>query len=159
MSKDTLTLKLHIQDAQFIIGALEERPYNQVAKLITEIRLQAKEQLEGREAEVAETTAPVPVAEDLPPTPKDAVTNEGVALPAWKCHKIVWASKISALEIGEDQSAIVATEHGIIDVPAGWAGRFHGTEDDRGYLVVYRDDYVSWSPTTSLEEGYARITE
>jgi hypothetical protein len=43
------------------------------------------------------------------------------------------------------------------EVPAPWAERFKGTDEDPGYYVVYQDGYASWSPSKAFEDGYSRI--
>lgn len=81
-------------------------------------------------------------------------------MPQYKCHKEVWALKIDAIEVYADKSAtITPADNGYAPFRAttGWAGRFHGNEEDRGYYVVYQDGYASWSPTKAFEEGYTLI--
>jgi len=85
---------------------------------------------------------------------------EGQEMPRYKCHKEVWALKISAMEIHEDESATIipADEgYGTFTTPPGWGTSFLGSEDDPGYYVVYKDGYKSWSPSDAFEEGYTRI--
>lgn len=79
-------------------------------------------------------------------------------MPKYKCHKEVWALKVVAIEIHEDKSAtITPAEEGyaVFKTQPGWAERFKGTEDDKGYYVVYKGGYESWSPTKDFEEGYS----
>lgn len=81
-------------------------------------------------------------------------------MPKYKCHKEVWALKISAIEINEDMSATIAPEnkgYAPFKTEAGWAGTFKGTEEDKGYYVAYKDGYKSWSPTKAFEDGYTRV--
>lgn len=81
-------------------------------------------------------------------------------MPKYKCHKEVWALKIAAIEIHEDKSATIAPEDkpfAPFTTEAGWATAFKGSEEDKGYYVVYKDGYKSWSPTKVFEEGYTRI--
>ena len=43
-------------------------------------------------------------------------------------------------------------------VTADWVSkRYHGSDDDLGYFVVYEDGYLSWSPTKAFEEGYTAL--
>ena len=89
------------------------------------------------------------------------MTDEPQAeMPRYLCHKKVWALKIAAVEIHRDKSATIApTDEGfaVFKTDAGWADRFKGNEDDRGYYVVYDDGYKSWSPAKAFEEGYTKI--
>jgi hypothetical protein len=88
---------------------------------------------------------------------------EGTAMcemPRYKSHKTVHALKIAAVEIHEDQSATIAPEDdgfAPFKTQPGWGERFKGSEDDRGYYVVYDDGYASWSPTKAFDEGYDRV--
>lgn len=146
-----LNLKIHIDDAKYIIAALEQQPYKQVATLITHIRLQAQEQLEKPETGVAK---PAPIK-----APAAAVTHTGSILPRWVCHKEVWGSNITAL-LKSDGALTVRTEHGDVDIiDETWPARYKGTDADMGYLVVYQDGYISWSPTKAWENGYERAEQ
>ncbi len=76
----------------------------------------------------------------------------------YKCHKEVNAVKISAIEIREDKSAVISPVDGsVFYTKPGWAERWKGSEDDKGYHVQYDDGFESWSPTKAFEEGYTRI--
>lgn len=88
------------------------------------------------------------------------MNNAQMELPRYKCHKEVWALKISAIEIHEDKSATIAPEdyrYAPFKTKVGWADQFKGSEEDLGYYVVYKDSYTSWSPAKVFEEGYSRI--
>ena len=79
-------------------------------------------------------------------------------MPRYKCHKEVWALRIAAIEIHEDKSATIApADDGYVPFTTepGWADRFHGTDEDTGFYVVYKDGYKSWSPTDAFNEGYS----
>lgn len=80
-------------------------------------------------------------------------------MPSYECHKQVWALKIAAIEIHADKSATIAPVdkgYAPFTTEPGWAERFTGSEDDRGYFVSYADGFASWSPTKAFEEGYSR---
>ena len=81
-------------------------------------------------------------------------------MPRYRCHKVVHALKIAAMEINEDKSAYIAPADdgfaGFTTAP-GWADKHNGDYDDPGYYVVYADGYTSWSPTKAFEDGYTRI--
>lgn len=81
-------------------------------------------------------------------------------LPKYKCHKEVHALKIE--EIVENPNGSVDLFFGVaryepINIEEPDAARFKGKEGDQGYYVVYRDDYVSWSPTQEFLDGYSPI--
>lgn len=91
------------------------------------------------------------------------MSNAGVPmmeLPSYKSHKVVKALSIAAIEIHEDKSATIApslAEFAPFRTRPGWADKFKGNEEDKGYYVVYEDDYDSWSPTEAFENGYTRL--
>jgi hypothetical protein len=80
-------------------------------------------------------------------------------LPQYVSHKVVRAVAISAAERGVDGGWNLATgrDCGPFKLDPETSNRFKITEDDLGYLVVYADGYVSWSPTKAFEEGYTRV--
>ena len=83
-------------------------------------------------------------------------------LPKYKSHKIVRALSIAAIEVHEDKSATIApslTAYAPFKTQPGWAERFKGSEEDKGYYVVYDDGYASWSPTKAFENGYTKLRE
>lgn len=79
-------------------------------------------------------------------------------LPRYVCHKEVWALKIAAIEVHEDLSATISpedTRYFTFKAKEGWASRFKPEGEDPGYYVIYKDGFVSWSPTKAFEEGYS----
>lgn len=89
-------------------------------------------------------------------TSKDA-TKE---MPKYRCHKEVWALRIAAIEIHNDGSATVTpADEGYAPFATNneWAARFHGSHEDTGYYVQYKDGHTSWSPTDAFVEGYSLI--
>jgi len=85
-----------------------------------------------------------------------------IELPKYKSYKIVRALSIAAIEVHEDKSATIApslTAYAPFKTQPGWAERFKGSEEDKGYYVVYDDGYASWSPTEAFENGYTRLRE
>ena len=86
--------------------------------------------------------------------------NASREMPKYQSHKKVWALKIAAIEFNEDGSAKIAPKddgYAPFDTKPDFRPKFHGSEDDLGYYVVYADGYASWSPTKVFEEGYTRI--
>lgn len=94
----------------------------------------------------------------------DVPENNGAyaEMPKYVSHKEVWALKLDDVEFNEEQDkyAIKPSEgQGIapIFVEKEWGERYKGTDDDKGYYVVYKDGYKSWSPTKAFEEGYTKL--
>lgn len=88
------------------------------------------------------------------------MSETAMEMPRYKSHKEVWALKIDALEVHEDKSATIAPAdegYAPFTTKPGWAVKFEGNEDDRGYYVVYEGGYASWSPTEAFEGGYTSI--
>lgn len=86
------------------------------------------------------------------------IENDFSVLPKYRSHKVVRAAKIFAAERREDGGWSLATgrHFGPFYLDAETSARFKITDTDLGYLVVYEDDYISWSPTKAFEEGYAK---
>ena len=85
-----------------------------------------------------------------------------IELPRYKSHKVVRALSIAAIEIHEDKSATIAPSlagYAPFRTRPGWADKFKGSEEDKGYYVVYEDNYASWSPTEAFENGYTRLRD
>ena len=76
----------------------------------------------------------------------------------WRCHKVVKAGKI--LEMPDGGSGVVTIEdvNGApckVTMPGNAFARGRPVVGD--YVVVYEDDYKSWSPAKAFEEGYSKI--
>lgn len=83
-----------------------------------------------------------------------------IMLPRYQANKKIWALEISAIEIHEDKSATIVPvdkKYDVFKTKYGWAERFHGSEEDKGYWVQYEDGHTSWSPTKAFLDGYTRI--
>lgn len=95
-------------------------------------------------------------------------------LPRYRCHKVVWALKIKAIEIhmptsSKLQEILDRGEGGppgatITPVEEGYAPFEVSIEYMRkhepqvgGYYIIYRDGYKSWSPAKEFEDGYTLI--
>lgn len=96
--------------------------------------------------------------------PFDTTGGASVEMPRYKCHKDVWALKISAVvdptQPGNesDGSRILSfAEPGYasLRVPHDYV-RKHNPQPG-GYYVVYKDGYQSFSPADAFEDGYTRI--
>lgn len=88
-------------------------------------------------------------------------------LPLYKCHKLVRAAKIYAIEFDAAGDAAIAIRmpQSLVVRVNGYRARFCGGQAydphsaDLGYYVVYEDGYESWSPSKAFEEGYTRVEE
>lgn len=106
----------------------------------------------------------------------EANANTATPMPAYRCHKEVWALKIKEIEVAPkptiaELEAILADDPrrietpGAIIVPDGQFGPIAVTLEFftkhrpqvGGYLVFYKDGYRSFSPAEAFEDGYARI--
>jgi len=89
----------------------------------------------------------------------------GREMPRYKCHKQVWALKISAIKRdgdGEDRESdgsavITPAEDGYAPFKVDHEYMRKHKPQVGGYYVVYADGYKSWSPADAFEEGYTRI--
>lgn len=79
--------------------------------------------------------------------------------PKYESHKVVSAAKITGSEKGADGAltvhlegfdSVVIPHHEAHKKPTPFVG---------GYLVVYQDGYISFSPAKAFEEGYTLIPE
>lgn len=75
-------------------------------------------------------------------------------IPQYRCHKVVRAAKITGIE--------PKNEHGITMVQTAYGERMitdsqHPWPEVGGYMVIYGDGYVSFSPAKAFEDGYAPV--
>ncbi len=106
----------------------------------------------------------------------EANRNTGTPMPAYRCHKEVWALKIKEIELAprptiaelesilnedpnrkEVPGAIIVPDghFGPIEIDLDWL--LHHKPEVGGYLVFYKDGYRSFSPAEAFEGGYTRI--
>jgi hypothetical protein len=98
------------------------------------------------------------------------MSNCGMEMPRYKCHKEVWALKIAQVirvqfrQMMMDSRKAVSRCCVIVPEDQRYA-RFcvdrayvekHKPEAG-GYYVVYDDGYKSFSPAAAFEEGYTRL--
>jgi hypothetical protein len=85
-------------------------------------------------------------------------------MPKYRCHKEVWALKISSIvdpnlpENESDGSRMIHptdTRYAPFRVPHGYM-RKHNPEVG-GYYIVYADGYESYSPAKAFEDGYSLV--
>jgi hypothetical protein len=85
-------------------------------------------------------------------------------MPRYKCHKEVWALKISDVETTE------RNKDGAYNCYLSFEGKLYATiavgqayhekhkPEAGGYYVVYKDGYQSFSPAEAFEDGYSLVT-
>jgi|HubBroStandDraft_4_1064222.scaffolds.fasta_scaffold00019_28 hypothetical protein len=88
--------------------------------------------------------------------------QSAAALPKWKCHKEVWAAKITdQMPAGIGSAGLGAwtlDNGGYVTVSEALRARVpSGTSPVGGYYVRYADGFESWSPAKAFEEGYTRL--
>lgn len=90
--------------------------------------------------------------------------NAGIAaeMPRYRCHKEVWAFKITAIEQGtnttmDDSALLHHTESYFLPVWVDHEYMQKHKPQVGGYYVVYKDGYKSFSPAAAFEEEYTRI--
>ncbi len=80
------------------------------------------------------------------------------AMPKYRCHKEVWAYKISEITVLDNGDAvIVPADEGYpsFQVDAEYVKNHNPVVG--GYYVVYKDGYKSFSPAKPFEEGYTKL--
>lgn len=75
-------------------------------------------------------------------------------LPRYRCHKVVRAAKIVAIDHWERLDLM---PYGVVEVGANWIAEKNAVVG--GYFVEYEDGYTSFSPATAFEDGYRPILE
>lgn len=82
-----------------------------------------------------------------------------VTLPRWQCHKVVQAAQIEAIRDQHVPDGAILTLTGgfTIKVDSKWTDRHQAKVG--GYLVIYEDGYMSFSPAAAFESGYTRIAQ
>ena len=106
----------------------------------------------------------------------EANANTATPMPAYRCHKEVWALKIKEIEPApkptiaeleailredpnrtESPGAIIGPEGHFGPIAVSLEFMTKHRPQVGGYLVYYKDGYVSFSPAQAFEEGYSRI--
>lgn len=86
-------------------------------------------------------------------------------MPKYKCHKEVWALKISKVTFDKDESGNPVGSGATLEFEDDGYAPIHVDKayidkhlpDTKGYYVVYKDGYASWSPADVFEDGYTLI--
>lgn len=79
-------------------------------------------------------------------------------LPKFKCHQVVRAAKIRSMGRGSAEDSVFLEgefDNCCMLLPNGWI-RKHAAERG-GYLVVYEDGHLSYSPEAAFEAGYHQL--
>lgn len=76
----------------------------------------------------------------------------------YKCHKVVWASKIRSIEMNPDGSgeSLLHCESERVFVNSRFMDKNQPQEG--GYYVKYEDGYESYSPAEAFEKGYCLLS-
>jgi len=90
------------------------------------------------------------------------MSENSAEMPHYKCHKEVHALKIVQIDRYKTSHFTLHFEEGympkeIFEASAQFLRFANCGPDDFGYYIVYKDGYVSWSPTEAFEEGYTRL--
>ena len=81
-------------------------------------------------------------------------------LPRYRCHKEVRAVKIHRIDTHLDTvDAVVVPEDGFAPIPVSARFLWKHEPEAGGYLVLYDDGYVSYSPAEPFEKGYSLIDQ
>lgn len=86
-------------------------------------------------------------------------------MPRYRSHKVVHALKLQAVDSGPgDTTKFVPADNAFETIVASNLAesvkRCRAVEmKDPGYLVVYSDGFISWSPTEAFESGYTKVED
>lgn len=72
------------------------------------------------------------------------------------CHKVVEAGKIAGIEPDVNTVDLHLSDNTFTRVTLPWFQQHNPVIG--GYLVRYKDGYLSYSPAVAFEEGYTEIT-
>lgn len=80
-------------------------------------------------------------------------------MPVYQSHKKVWALKIKDVYATNGDFILIPCDTSFAPFPVSdeWISRYNPVDDDKGYYVVYKDGYASWSPSEAFEEGYTEV--
>jgi hypothetical protein len=81
-------------------------------------------------------------------------------LPAYRCHKVVRAAKITDVSPADEKGAVLL-DLGELGFSLTAGKEFVAKHNPKagGYLVVYQDGYRSYSPAEAFESGYTKIPD
>lgn len=94
----------------------------------------------------------------MQPTQDSAIPK----LDTYRCHKAVRAARILSIDRCTDQDRHLLMLEGQPELsfmpPTEWSqSRLKVKGKDLGYLVIYEDGYMGWSPAAVFEAGYTKI--
>lgn len=84
-------------------------------------------------------------------------------LARWRSHKVVQAGKVIAISdqpaVGYKRRVTVEGADGKpIDIDVHVSVFLRGLSNIGDYFVIYDDNYQSWSPAGTFDQGYARLS-
>lgn len=106
--------------------------------------------------DIGEAALAEPVAAETPPT--NLPSRPSGTLPIYQCHKQVVAIEIAGVEEWRPGEYIITPkDEGAhpFEVPAHWFD--HHKPQVGGYVVVYADGYMSFSPRGAFLDGYTLV--
>lgn len=74
-------------------------------------------------------------------------------MPKYRCHKVVWALKIAAI----DGAVLTPAEKPYAPFTVSEEYLEKHKPEVGGYFVVYSDGYKSYSPAGPFEDGYTKV--
>lgn len=77
------------------------------------------------------------------------------SMPQYQSHKTVRAMKIAAIEWTAGGARLRSQDGTEIAVDASYMTKHQPKVG--GYLVMYDDGYMSWSPSEAFEAGYTKL--
>ncbi len=83
------------------------------------------------------------------------MTDAGIQMPQYQCHKKVWALKIKEVRYMTRQ--LIFEDTGYAERTMTYDYMNKHSPKAGGYFVVYEDGYESFSPAEAFESGYALI--
>lgn len=94
-------------------------------------------------------------------SPDEPQSSVSMQLPRYVCHKEVWALQIAGISLPQNErgdAELYFTDrcYSCRLMRREWLDK-HNPEVG-GYLVFYKDGYVSYSPAKAFEEGYTLVS-
>ena len=93
-------------------------------------------------------------------SPDEPQSSVSIELPRYICHKEVWALQIAGIspqnEQGDAELSFTDGRYSRRLMCREWLDKHNPGVG--GYLVFYKDGYVSYSPAKAFEEGYTLVS-
>lgn len=78
-------------------------------------------------------------------------------MPRYQCHKQVHALKIKSIGYSDQAILLIPEDEGYAPIELSLHFDTKHNPQPGGYVVVYDDGYISYSPAAAFEAGYTRI--